>query len=124
MGFRRRGGIAKLGGHWRRVERTMRNILLVLASATTLVMTVPSSAQYGGVMPQGGVWTGPSYGNNGQWRDNNWRNGSANDWRSNNWREDRTNDWRPREDNSKDNSKDNLKDNAKNNIKNNAYDND
>ena len=108
----------------------MRNILRVLASVTTLVMTVPASAQYGGV-PQGGIGTGPSYGNNdgGQWRDNNWRNGSANDWRSNNWREDRTddwrrhnwredrtNDWRPREDKSKDN--------VENKTKNKEYDDD
>ena len=102
----------------------MKNILLVLASVTTLVMAEPSSAQYGGVISQGGIASGPSSGS-GQWRDNNWRNGSANDWRSNNWREnrtddwrrnnwreDRTDDWRPREKTSKDKVESKTKENA------------
>ena len=74
----------------------MKNILLVLTAVTILMVTVPSSAQYGGVMPPSISGINPYSGNNdgGQWRNNNWRDGSANDWRSNNWREDRTDDWR------------------------------
>jgi hypothetical protein len=105
----------------------MRNILFALASVTMLVMTVPSSAQYGA--PVGGAGTGLSSGNNGQWRDNNWRNGPANDWRSNNWREDRTDDWRSknwREDRTDDwrPREYKPKDNEKNNTKNKASDED
>ena len=109
----------------------MRKLLFVLASATTLVIAVPSSAQYGA--PQGGVGAGLPYGNNGQWRNNNWRDGYSNDWRSNNWREDRTEDWRRnnwREDRTDDwrphnRREDKSKDNVENNTKtNNAYDDD
>ena len=96
-----------------------------------LVMTKPCSAQYGGLMPPGGVGTGSSYGTNdgGQWRNNNWRDGYSNDWRSNNWREDRTNDWRSnswREDRTDDwrlrkRPDEKSKNNPENNTENNAY---
>jgi hypothetical protein len=102
----------------------MKNVLFVLTSVATLVTTELASAQYGAVAPQGGIGTSPSN-ESGQWRDNNWRNGSANDWRSNNWREngadnwrrnnwreDRTDDWRPREKTSKDKVESQTKENA------------
>lgn len=72
----------------------MRNILLVLASAATLAMTVPSSAQVY-VQPAGvGTVSGGPNNDDGRWRNNNWRDGKSDDWRRNNWREDRTDDWR------------------------------
>jgi hypothetical protein len=105
----------------------MKNILFVLAFVTPFALPIPASSQYGGIVPQSGLGTLQPNGNNGvgQWRDNNWRNGSANDWRTNNWRDDRTDDWRtnnwrdnrtddwrPREDQSKDKAKTNKQYNA------------
>ena len=77
----------------------MRCILLVLVSAATLAMTVPSGAQvYLNGAPPNGVGTDLSLpyrkNDDGRWRNNNWRDGSSDDWRRNNWREDRTDDWR------------------------------
>ncbi len=81
----------------------MRRLLLILTSVTVAAATVPSFAQtYLNGAPPGGLGTysaGP-YGNTNdpRWRDNNWRDGSADNWRENNWREDRgtwrRNNWR------------------------------
>ena len=102
----------------------MKCILLVLVSATTLAMTVPSGAQVylNGAPPNGvGTDSGLPYGKNddGRWRNNNWRDGSSDDWRRNNWRENRTDDWRPhnrREDQAIGTEKDKEKDNVKNKL--------
>jgi hypothetical protein len=119
----------------------MRCILLVLVSATTLAMTVPSGAQVylNGAPPNGvGTDSGLPYGKNddGRWRNNNWRDGSSDDWRRNNWREDRTDDWR--RNNWRENRTDDWrphnrredqaigteKDKEKDNVKNKLYDDD
>ena len=119
----------------------MKCILLVLVSATTLAMAVPSSAQVylNGAPPNGvGTDSGLPYGKNddGRWRNNNWRDGSSDDWRRNNWREDRTDDWR--RNNWRENRTDDWrphnrredqaigteKDKEKDNVKNKLYDDD
>ena len=99
----------------------MKNIVLVLATATTLAMAIPAGAQsYLNGAPPGGPGTfspGP-YGNTDdpRFRNNNWRDSSPDNWRSNNWREDRLGDhgtWRRnnwREDRADDSRPYNLRD--------------
>jgi len=75
----------------------MRKILLVLTVMILPALSAPAGAQgYTSGVPLGGVPPTP-YGaySGGQWRNNNWRDGSSDNWRTNNWRDDRSsNGWR------------------------------
>jgi len=80
----------------------MRNFLLVLTAAASLAMTAAASGQaYLNGAPFGGpgTYSPPPGGNmdDPRFRNDNWRDPSADNWRSNNWREDRNGDhgtWR------------------------------
>ena len=127
------------------VERVMKRVALVFASASLLALVAPSHAQtyLNGVPPGGtstyvpsptGTYSGPS-GNmdDSRTRSNNWRDGSQDNWRDNNWREDQSgwrrnnwrderaaDDWRPRsyrEDDAKKDAKDKYKDVEQDNYK-------
>jgi hypothetical protein len=79
-------------------ERAMKTIVFVLAIATTLAVTAPANAQaylYGAPPGGTGAYAPGPYRNldDPRFRNDNWRDNSADNWRSNNWREDRSNDY-------------------------------